>query len=311
MKRFVLTIGAVALILASCASDDGGSGDDNSSGDVAATVNDVEITTTDVENLTFDNSEVLSPTQFAEFLGALVQWSAVEQSAVEEFGIEPSEDEVNAEAERLVAEFGQGVTREEFLEAQGISEELLQLTASQIIIEDAVRVEVESTVEEPTVEDAEQAIAEAPSDWTEVCAVHILVETEDEATAVLGRLDDGEDFAVVAQEVSIDTGSGAAGGDLGCTSPAIYVPEFAEATMSAEIGVVVGPVQSQFGYHVIRVDERTDVPVEDVRQGLVESNVGQALSDWFVLAIESADVTVVEEYGTWQTDPFPAVVAPS
>jgi hypothetical protein len=35
------------------------------------------------------------------------------------------------------------------------------------------------------------------------------------------------------------------------------------------------------------------------------------LSDWFVLAIESADVTVVEGYGTWQTDPFPAVVAPS
>ena len=306
MTRFVMISALAVALLAACG------GSDAASGEVAATVNGVEITTSDVESLRFDSDGELTPAQFAEFLGALVQWEAVEQSAAEEFGIEPTEEEVEAEAERLVTEFGQGATREEFLEGQGISEDLLRLTASQILVENGVRAEVEPTVEEPTVEAAERAIADTPVAWTsEVCAVHILVETEDEATAALGRLEDGEEFAVVAQEVSIDTGSGAAGGDLGCASPSAYVPEFAEATVTAELGTVVGPVESQFGFHLIRVDERTTMPVEEVRLSLRENGIGQAVSDWFLLAIESADVTVIEEYGSWSTDPFPTVVAPS
>ena len=304
MKRLVLFIAATALLLAACGSDGG-------SEDVAATVDDVDITTSDVEALAIATDEDLTSAEFAEILGQLIQWSAVEQSAAEEFGIEPTDDEVDAEVETLIAEFGQGATREEFLELQGISEDVLQLTASQILLQEALTEELSSTIDEPTTEDAEQAIADSPLDWTEVCAVHILVATEPEADEVLTRLDGGEDFAVVAQEVSLDTGSGAAGGDLGCVSPAGYVAEFADATMTAEIGVVVGPVESQFGFHVIRVDERGVVPVEDVRLSLAEGGVGLAVSDWFVAAIETAAVTVAEEYGTWQTDPFPAVVAPS
>lgn len=304
MKRLVLFIAATALLLAACGSDGG-------SEDVAATVDDVDITTSDVEALAIATDEDLTSAEFAEILGQLIQWSAVEQNAAEEFGIEPTDDEVDAEVESLIAEFGQGATREEFLELQGISDDVLQLTASQILLQEALTQELSSTIDEPTTEDAEQAIADSPLDWTEVCAVHILVATEPEADEVLTRLDGGEDFAVVAQEVSLDTGSGAAGGDLGCVSPAGYVAEFADATMTAEIGVVVGPVESQFGFHVIRVDERGVVPVEDVRLSLAEGGVGLAVSDWFVAAIETAAVTVAEEYGTWQTDPFPAVVAPS
>jgi parvulin-like peptidyl-prolyl isomerase len=304
VKRLVLFIAATALLLAACGSDGG-------SEDVAATVDDVDITTSDVEALAIATDEDLTSAEFAEILGQLIQWSAVEQNAAEEFGIEPTDDEVDAEVESLIAEFGQGATREEFLELQGISDDVLQLTASQILLQEALTQELSSTIDEPTTEDAEQAIADSPLDWTEVCAVHILVATEPEADEVLTRLDGGEDFAVVAQEVSLDTGSGAAGGDLGCVSPAGYVAEFADATMTAEIGVVVGPVESQFGFHVIRVDERGVVPVEDVRLSLAEGGVGLAVSDWFVAAIETAAVTVAEEYGTWQTDPFPAVVAPS
>lgn len=304
MKRLVLFIAAMALLLAACGSDGG-------SEDVAATVNDVDITTGDVEALAITTDEDLTSTEFAETLGQLIQWSAVEQSAAEEFGIEPTDDEVDTEVESLIAEFGQGATREEFVEQQGISDDVLQLTASQILLQEALTEELSSTIDEPTTEDAAQAIADSPLDWTEVCAVHILVATEAEADEVLTRLDGGEDFAVVAQEASLDTGSGAAGGDLGCASTAGYVAEFADATMTAEIGVVVGPVESQFGFHVIRVDERRELPVEDVRLSLAEGGVGLAVSDWLVAAIETATVTVAEEYGTWQTDPFPAVVAPS
>lgn len=304
MKRLVLLLAGAALLLAACGGDGG-------SEDVAATVNDAEITTGEVESLAPDSDEDLTATEFAEVLSQLIQWSAVEQRAAEEFGIELSDDEVDAEADRLIAEIGQGATREEFLEQQGISEYALEIATSQILLQEALTEEISTSVEEPTLEEAEQAIADSPLDWTEVCAAHILVATEEEADQVLARLDDGEDFAGVAQEVSTDTGSGAAGGDLGCTSPAAYVPEFADATVTAEIGVVVGPVESEFGFHIIRVDERTTLPVEDVRLSLAEGGVGQAVSDWFDATIESATVTVAEEYGTWQTDPFAAVVAPS
>lgn len=105
-------------------------------------------------------------------------------------------------------------------------------------------------------DDAQTAIDDGSV--TEVCASHILVATEDEANAVIERIDGGEDFAAVAQEVSTDTGSGANGGDPGCTNPTNYAywPEFADAILSGEIGQLTGPVETAFGFHVIRVDER-------------------------------------------------------
>ena len=87
-----------------------------------------------------------------------------------------------------------------------------------------------------------------------VCGAHILVETEAEAQAILDRLEGGADFAELAASESIDTGSGANGGNLPCALTALretYVPEFVEAALAAEIGEPVGPVQSEFGYHVI------------------------------------------------------------
>lgn len=101
--------------------------------------------------------------------------------------------------------------------------------------------------------------AELPEPTAEVvppaylCSSHILVATEDEARAVLDRLDAGEDFAAVARDVSLDPGSADAGGDLGCHPEGTFVPEFEAAAYLADNGDVVGPVQSSFGWHVIWV----------------------------------------------------------
>ncbi|MFQ5556995.1 MAG: peptidylprolyl isomerase, partial [Acidimicrobiales bacterium] len=86
-----------------------------------------------------------------------------------------------------------------------------------------------------------------------LCSSHILVETEAEATDVLGRLDAGEEFGALAIELSIDPGSGQFGGGLGCLLQGSLVPEFEAAAYAASPGDVVGPVQSQFGFHVIEV----------------------------------------------------------
>ena len=96
--------------------------------------------------------------------------------------------------------------------------------------------------------------AKAQKPEPEVHARHILVPTEDEAKAALKRVKGGEDFAKVATEVSKDPGS--EGGDLGWFTRDRMVPEFADAAFKLEPGQISEPVKSQFGWHVIKVEEK-------------------------------------------------------
>jgi peptidyl-prolyl cis-trans isomerase C len=94
-----------------------------------------------------------------------------------------------------------------------------------------------------------------------VRARHILVESEDEAKKALARVKAGEDFAKVAAELSKDPGSKTDGGDLGFFTKERMVAPFAEAAFKLKPGELSEPVQSQFGFHVIRVEERRVKPV--------------------------------------------------
>ena len=88
---------------------------------------------------------------------------------------------------------------------------------------------------------------------------HILVDNEDEAKAIIADLDNGASFEELAKEKSKDPGSGAKGGDLGWADPDNFVPEFAQALKGLDKGQVTQkPVKSQFGYHVIRLDDVRD-----------------------------------------------------
>jgi peptidyl-prolyl cis-trans isomerase C len=87
-------------------------------------------------------------------------------------------------------------------------------------------------------------------------ARHILVEKESEAKAIIASLKKGGKFEAIAKKSSKDPGSGANGGDLDWASPSNYVPEFAEAVIGLKKGETSQvPVKTQFGYHVIRVDD--------------------------------------------------------
>jgi len=100
----------------------------------------------------------------------------------------------------------------------------------------------------------------------EVHARHILVESEDDAKKVVDRLKKGEDFAVVAKEVSKDTGSAEEGGDLGFFTKDQMVPEFADTAFKLTPGTLSDPVQSQFGWHVMKVEEKRQKPMPTVDQ---------------------------------------------
>ena len=91
---------------------------------------------------------------------------------------------------------------------------------------------------------------------TRASARHILVATEDEAKDLLGKIESGSNFADLAKQHS-KCPSGAQGGDLGEFSPGQMVPEFDRVVFSAEVGKTHGPVQTQFGYHLIEITKRT------------------------------------------------------
>jgi peptidyl-prolyl cis-trans isomerase C len=127
----------------------------------------------------------------------------------------------------------------------------------------------------------------------EVRARHVLVENEDAAKKLLARIKGGEDFAKIAKEASKDPGSGAEGGDLGYFTKDRMVPEFAEAAFGAKVGDVVGPVKSQFGFHVIKVEDRRNKPVpafEQVKDRISAGLAGKAQGEYIKALRETAKI---------------------
>lgn len=139
-----------------------------------------------------------------------------------------------------------------------------------------------------------------------VCSSHVLLETEAEADEVLELLEGGADIDEVAAERSIDPSAATNGASLGCSEPARFVPPFAAALEEGEVGEYTGPVESDFGFHVILVRARGDIFDEvapDIRAQL-ESDAapGNALGAWLQDAIASADVTISSRYGSWSAE---------
>lgn len=109
-------------------------------------------------------------------------------------------------------------------------------------------------------------------------ARHILVDKEDEAKAIIERLKKGEKFEDIAKKMSKDPGSGANGGDLDWAGASNYVPEFSQAMVKLDKGQMTqDPVKSQFGYHIIRVDDTRDakLPSFDEVKPQIAQQMGQ------------------------------------
>jgi peptidyl-prolyl cis-trans isomerase C len=118
-------------------------------------------------------------------------------------------------------------------------------------------------------------------------ARHILVEKEDEAKALIADLKKGGKFEDLAKKASKDPGSGANGGDLDWASAASYVPEFSNAMVKLEKGQMTDvPVKSQFGFHIIRVDDvreaqlpKLDEVKPQISQQLTQTKLGKFQED--------------------------------
>jgi peptidyl-prolyl cis-trans isomerase C len=141
----------------------------------------------------------------------------------------------------------------------------------------------------------------------EVRARHILVESEPDAQAALKRVKGGEDFTKVANEMSKDPGS--KGGELGWFTRDRMVPEFAEAAFKMQPGQISDPVKSQFGWHIIQVEERRQKqfpPLDQVRDQVTRYVVQKSQSELILKLREQAKVERTEPENPTDATPAPA-----
>lgn len=165
---------------------------------------------------------------------------------------------------------------------------------------------------EDTVDDAalRRLYDENKTQFVMIDTAHVLVDSPEKAQAILDTVTPAN-FAQVAGAKSDDPGSAANGGEMGPMSVASFVPEFADAVLKAKPGTIIGPVKSQFGWHVIWVHSVETTPFEEARGQLLQ-NEPEALAAFQAMLMEAyraAEIEVNPRYGRWDaTSEQPEVV---
>ena len=278
-----------------------------------------QVATVDGEAITFDEVAALIPSDgdtvdtaiFARSLMLVISERVLTDEAERQFGLVFTEADITGMVDELVLQ--SGLTEEQILADYNLTEASLRSIGAQQLLADRIIAELVSDQPDPSDEEMMARYEAMLPSITQVCSSHILLETAEEAQAALERAAAGEDFAALAMELSTGP-SGPRGGDLGCTAPAGYVPEFAAAVLEADPGVPAGPVETQFGWHVILVSDRQVPGFEDMRAEIAaELKTGGSQDLWVAWLTDSlvaADVEVEAEYGTWTTTPAPNVLPP-
>lgn len=296
--RAVVLLASLALLLAAC----GGTG-----GSVAATVEghviereQVASAVRDAANASgmvegldaSDRAQVIAPLE-RQVLALLVQAQLIDDLA-EDRGVQVDEADIDERFEADVANAGGEDELGQLLAQQQISLSLYRdvLVPTQLRV-DAIVDDLTGTIEDEPGREAR----------------HILLETEEEAEAVLAELADGADFAELAQARSTDTGSGSQGGDLGLAPVGAYVGPFDEAVWEAEIGEVIGPIESVFGFHIIEVTGEQTITVDDLSEQQRLQQTQGMLNELLEERFTEAEVEVDDRFGTW--NPMTGEIVPA
>lgn len=253
---------------------------------VIATLNGQPITIADLEAMAADFGEALAQFEPEQRTQALID-------AVINLRL------MYAEAETMgLAQTPEFIAQMEMLRQRALQNAYVERVVADAITEEAIRARY----------DQEVAAMNLPE---QVHARHILVNTEAEALEIIGQLNGGADFATLAAQRSIDTATGAQGGDLGWFAEGEMIQEFEDAAFAIEPGQVGQvPVPTQFGFHVIKVDERRRQPPPDYEEN--KELIRQIIFREAYLAEaarlrEAADVQIVgAEPAAPVTEPAPA-----
>jgi hypothetical protein len=285
-----LTILAVVLAV-SAAACSGGTQD-------VARVGDTTVTMDDIADL-FETASIPAGEDFRTVLFRLMAVEALTDAYEAEFGASVDQEQVDELFSTYMNQLEQGgQTVGEVLGVEDASDEMMRFNAYLGVMQQSV---IESLATSPENVDF---IYNDGLPVTEVCVRHILTTTADELTAAVERIEGGEDFAAVADEVSLDTGT--PGGDLGCSTAVRYVEPFARAAVEAELGELTYPVETQFGFHAIIIDDRTVIATyeevaADPSAYLTDADANALWQGWFNEVLQTADAEVLDpaRYGTW------------
>lgn len=182
----------------------------------------------------------------------------------------------------------------------------LALARTKLLMEALLQNEAKTAVTDDAMKKVYADAIKDVGNEQEVSARHILVESEDDAKAISAELKKGGDFAAIAKEKSKDPGSKDTGGDLGFFTKDQMVPEFAEAAFKLDKGQVSDPVKSQFGWHVIRVDDKRakQPPTFEQVKDQIENFVQRKAQAELIQKLR-ADAKI-EKIGEKPADPAPA-----
>ena len=221
-------------------------------------------------------------------------------AAAEERGVTIDDATLDARIDEIRGTADDEEGFQELLMMSGVqTEEMLRtlLYEDEIIGALFRELEAEQVVSDEQVQVAYDERQEQFSTGEQVCARHILLDNLEDAEAALAEIDAGADFAQVAVERSTGP-SGPNGGDLGCFGRGMMVAPFEQAAFDAEVGVPVGPVETQFGQHLILVSERreaTVAPLEEVEAALRGQLAAEATNAAVEAIFETANVETFPE----------------
>jgi foldase protein PrsA len=228
-----------------------------------------------------------------QYLTFLIHQEIVESYAEAE-GIEAPPQEVDAVLEQQVAELGGQEQFDLVLARAGASQEDARILFQQQVLRQHVAEAVVS--QEVTDEQLQQLYDQRLLEFSQVHVAHILVETEAEADR-LARQVTPQNFGDLARQHSLDTQSAPNGGDLGPQRAVDLVGPFARAALRIPIGEVGGPVETEFGFHLIHVIDRQSLSFEQAREQLVGELRGRVFTDWLLERVARAEIRVNPRYG--------------
>jgi foldase protein PrsA len=227
-----------------------------------------------------------------QLLTFLIHQEFIEAYA-EEHGLTAPEEEVEARFDELIASEGPGF--EARLTEAGVTlDDARAFVRKQVLRQ---RVAEAVVAEEVPAETLSQEYEARSAEFSEVHVAHILVSDRQQAENLLGRATP-QNFGRLARQFSQDPGSATQGGDLGTRGASDFVEPFRQATLDIPVGQIGGPVETQFGFHLIYVIERTVLPFNEVRDQLLREVGEESFTNWLLERIRTADILVNPRYGT-------------
>jgi len=226
-----------------------GCGNGNSNKEAVASVNGKNISRDEL-------NDVLLKQYGQQALNSLISQKVIELEAQKQ-NIKVSENEIQKELENYYDSYGGQKDFLQTLEENGFTlDDIKKDLTLNIKMKKLLKTRISVTDEEAKAYFEENKATFATE--KQVKASHILVETEEKANEIKEKLANGEDFAKLAKENSTDTMTKENGGDLGFFGNGQMVKEFEEAAFSLNVGEISPPVKTKYGYHIIKVEEKTD-----------------------------------------------------